>query len=494
MARPVGRPKGSTKDKAMPTKVTITTVVNDKGEIIEVAKNKRGRKPRTAQEIKASGLELQRCSCCGKEKTLDQFYISNSKLHNFNHRFPTCKECVWALYEETLEKSQRDEKIAIFRMCQLMGVVFLENIYESSLEERNDKLARGMKNSSIFKLYMKNINSLPQYDDMEFLDGKQFTEEELAERKQIRLRGNLTERDLQNQETTIARLGYDPFEEEPIEDRKYLFNVLVDYLDDSILEDNFLLNSIISIVKSQRQVAKLDAQISSIINDPERMANNMSAVKSLVEAKKNISNAMLKTAEDNGISAKYNTTKSKGQGTLSGILGRLNDIGFESAKINMFDIETSKSLRQIADISNKSIIEQLNLDDSEWSSMVAEQRHLLTDLQGRYDIAKEECRLLRLLLRSKGISYDTKDLEQLKDRIIDVDDWVDEALEKKVHTIIEGRRVSLEDLAREECERDVEEEDRQQEAIINTETKEDIESVSEDNIGTEEIDEGNIPF
>ena len=316
----------------------------------------------------------------------------------------------------------------------------------------------------------------------------------MAERKQIRLRGNLTERDLQNQETTIARLGYDPFEEEPIEDRKYLFNVLVDYLDDSILEDNFLLNSIISIVKSQRQVAKLDAQISSIINDPERMANNMSAVKSLVEAKKNISTAMLKTAEDNGISAKYNTTKSKGQGTLSGILGRLNDIGFESAKINMFDIETSKSLRQIADISNKSIIEQLNLDDSEWSSMVAEQRHLLTDLQGRYDIAKEECRLLRLLLRSKGISYDTKDLEKLKDRIIDVDDWVDEALEKKVHTVIEGRRVSLEDLAREECERDVEEEDRQQEVIIDTETKEDIESVSEDNIGAEEIDEGNIPF
>ena len=432
----MGRPKGSrNKPKA------ITTVVNENGEIIGVAKQARGRKPKSANEIKASGITMQRCSCCGQEKTLDQFYISNSDMYKFYHRMATCKECIWGLYSETLKKCDGDEKIAIFRMCQMMGSVFLQNVYDSSVIECESKKKKGM-NSSLFKIYMKTVNSLPQYDNMEFNNGETITKEQIQERKDIKLEGNLTERDIQNRNTVIARLGHDPFEEEPTEDRKFLFNVLVDYLDDKVVNDNFLLMSIISIVKSQRQIAKLDGQISAVINDLDDLTSNIGTVKSLSEVKKNITASMLKTAEDNGISAKHNTNKSKGEGTLSGILAKLTDIGFESAKLNLFDIETSKSHKQIADVSNRSILQQIRLDDSEWSDMVAEQRVMILDLQERYDAIKEECRLLRIALRENGIPYDTEALNIFKKEIINVE-WWDEELEKEVGKIANLTGVTL---------------------------------------------------
>jgi hypothetical protein len=43
-------------------------------------------------------------------------------------------------------------------------------------------------------------------------------------------------------------------------------------------------------------------------------------------------------------------------------------------RVNGFDIETSKAMRQVMDQSNASIIQALRADESEWADIVAEQR------------------------------------------------------------------------------------------------------------------------
>ena len=62
--------------------------------------------------------------------------------------------------------------------------------------------------------------------------------------------------------------------------------------------------------------------------------------------------------------------------------------------LNGFDIETAKAMRQVMDQSNASILQQLRLDESDWSDMVAEQREMITNLQRELDKYIEISRIL----------------------------------------------------------------------------------------------------
>ena len=76
-------------------------------------------------------------------------------------------------------------------------------------------------------------------------------------------------------------------------------------------------------------------------------------------------------------------------------------------------METCKAMRQVMDLSNASIMKTLNLDESEWSDMVAEQRKMIGDLQYQLDKYIE---ISRILLRE---NLDIKDY--LKDKNVTLD-------------------------------------------------------------------------
>ena len=66
------------------------------------------------------------------------------------------------------------------------------------------------------------------------------------------------------------------------------------------------------------------------------------------------------------------------------------------AEVNGFDIGTCRGMQQVLEMSDASIMKQLNLDESEWSDMVAEQRTMIVNLQNERDVYRE---INRLLLR-----------------------------------------------------------------------------------------------
>jgi hypothetical protein len=103
----------------------------------------------------------------------------------------------------------------------------------------------------------------------------------------------------------------------------------------------------------------------------------------------------MKLAAENGISVKHNNQKSKGAGTLSGIIKTLQEKGFEEAEVNLFDIETAQGIKQVADLSNKSIINQLQFDENDYTSMIIEQREIIQELDAKVIKLEEENRLLK---------------------------------------------------------------------------------------------------
>ena len=50
-------------------------------------------------------------------------------------------------------------------------------------------------------------------------------------------------------------------------------------------------------------------------------------------------------------------------------------------------------MKQVADCSNRSILEQLNLDSNEYTQMIKEQREMIQSLQSELDKVKEDYRL-----------------------------------------------------------------------------------------------------
>lgn len=340
--------------------------------------------------------DKKECLKCGKIKPIKTgFYMSHSPNHK-DQRNPICKICLQS--ELNMDDPYSQDSIESVKKVLLeMNRPFLYSLWLSSIEE-SLKMKR-----SLFGVYIKNViqnhRSLT-WVDSEFTKVDDFTIEMPTVPKVEEIIAPTEDR---NKEDVLRMLGYDPFEYENEQDKRHLYNNLVDFLDESTLEDSFKLPTVIEIVKSFNQLDKINIAISIIMSDSSKITSSVGGVKSLIDAKQKMLKSVLDLAKDNGISVNHNNNKSKGGGTLSGIIKNLQEKGFEQAELNLFDVETSLGMRQVADISNKSIAAQLQFDENDYTQMISEQRENIERLEATVEKLEEENRVLKkdILKRTK---------------------------------------------------------------------------------------------
>ncbi|MDD4778994.1 MAG: hypothetical protein PHT02_00125 [Tissierellia bacterium] len=343
-------------------------------------------------------VKRYKCSCCPEEYKDQEknFYKSSSlTMRGNNGRMVVCKKCVLELFALLLNKYE-DCKTALYYLCQLLDVYFDANLYPSVEVQATNS------NSNIAAIYFQKINSLNQYSSKTFVDSTliaQCGENSLINKTNQNLEFN--EEDLRNKEDVIRMVGYDPFENENPLDKKGLYNSIVDMLDESTLEDSFKLPIVIEIAKSFNQIDKINQALAIMTSDVTNVANQVGGVKSLFEAKDKMYRAILAMAKDNGISVNHATNKSKGAGTLSGIMKQLQEKGFMEAEVNLFDIETCEGMSQVADISNKSILKQLQFDENDYVAMITDQRNMIQELNTKTIKLEEENRLLKINIKKE---------------------------------------------------------------------------------------------
>jgi len=338
------------------------------------------------------------CTKCTKPKALNLFYATNSD--NFSDKkYPVCKVCL----KENLNLSLDDDLLSEIIIDRVQNILlelnrpFIYDLWVSSIEEVKKT------NKDLFGLYIKNV--ILNFKKSTWKDSVFSSKESIIstlnsdENNEVpSLSGQQVESEDRNKTDVVRMLGYDPFEFEANEDKRHLHNKLVDMLDDSTLEDGFKLQASIEIVKGFNQIDKINRAISTITSDIKQLSTNAGGIKSLIDSKKNILASLLKLAEDNGISVKHNNQKSKGAGTLTGIIKTLQEKGFEESSVNLFDIETCEGMLQVANISNESIMKQLNFDENDYTSMILDQRQMLQDLESKVTRLEEENRLLKIEL------------------------------------------------------------------------------------------------
>ncbi len=345
------------------------------------------------------------CSCCGKERRIEDYYSSQTYVNKHLNKISICKYCVW---EYVITEDNGYDLDRMKDILQMIDKPFLTSLHEASEDEAKKV------NKNTFKLYMKNLglaqNRHLRWKDSDIAVKKSSSSliENDADSSEIvqeiivqKLIPN--EFDKKNKDDVLKMLGYDPFATENESDKIPLYNRLVDFLDESTLEDSFKLPAVIEIVKTFNQIDKINSAISKLTSDVNRFADNVGNVNSLITAKEKMLKSVLALAKDNGISVNHNNNKSKGGNTLNGIVKKLNEIGLSSAELNLFDIETCESMKQIADFSNKSILEQLMLDENDYTDMIAQQKEMIHQLDSKLIKEEEENRLLKIeLSKLKG--------------------------------------------------------------------------------------------
>lgn len=351
-----------------------------------------------AEEIKKQQEKSHHCLRCNRDLVKDNFYLSNSILYENNgSRISVCKKCIVDLYDELFEV-YGDTTFCVFVICRLLDAYFDSTLVQPSQIQATNG------NSSIIKIYFQKINSLKQYANYTFKDSTDLD---------LRLPGNFTESefvefnepDRKNRDEVVELCGFDPFEDSNPSEKPYLYNTILSYLDEGTIRDSFKLSAVISIVKMFSQTEMIDRIIDSITRDTDALEQNAAKLKQLIDIKKSLQSQIVSYAKENGITTAKGTNQNKGSGTFSGIIAELRDKKVRPADVNLFNIQTSDAFSKIAEISNKNILRQLQLDENDYSKMVAQQREKLQEYRSKTEELEEENRQLK------------KELQLLKDGI-----------------------------------------------------------------------------
>ena len=345
------------------------------------------------------------CHYCLKEKKRTEFYVSTNPLVMSGITF-VCKNCVRKIaldWDDNRNEFGACTKKTVMEALEIIDRPFLNNLWDSSYAEWVNQEGQ-IRRPTIWDAYIKNV-SMPQYRGMRWRDGDIFNTF-VEDAKQVAALESGKDGAAQiliasqevngefdkNRKDVIRLLGYDPFEGEKLEDQPLLYSQLIGYLDlGGDNEDMMRTSSAITIVRGFLQQAKLDDKIAKVMANTNANASEM---KTLLDAKKNISATISQLAEQSCLSLKHNKNSSKGENTFTGIVKKLKEINLRDAEVNAFDIGTSEGMRQVADISNASIIKQIRLDENDYNDMLIKQREMLVKLQEKADQSDETARIL----------------------------------------------------------------------------------------------------
>lgn len=393
------------------------------------------KKTGTTPANKQKGKKI--CTCCHEERNLTDYYLSYSPMYSLDKRVPVCKDCCKTsvlnhdgtinyrkfkvllrnidkpLYYDLLwsaEKSIKNEDgyiddealkyrgkdilqkyFTLVVMRQDRSRSYQDAESDSFIHQNNNRTAKEKKEiiQKYKPLFENNIDS-----SIEDISNEEKT-------KPVKW----SKEDKQNMKYAIEVIGYDPFEDYPDENRKFLFNSLSPYLeDDDNVDDAYKLSQILQIIKNNFQIDTCDKKMSQL--DPLKDAES---IKTLSDIKNKLVQSNDKIAKENEISVKNRSNKDAGKSTLTYLMRDLREKDFDKAEADYYDQLKSEGTRWAVEISQKAILDHCIFDENDKKEIYETQLKLIDDLNQTLDDKKEEIR--QLLMKIDELNATIRNLE-----------------------------------------------------------------------------------
>lgn len=341
------------------------------------------------------------CPHCGELKKRTSFYMSSDPAVSIGVAFPckTCAEKIARNYNENYKTFGDCTEKSIQTALEYLDKPFLRELYESSYAEVHDTSLKQPK-TNVWAAYIKNVQ-MYQYKTLRWRDGDLFKEGDInkGDDTESKIASTMTPEVLDecntNKRDLIRLIGYDPFANYPVdEDLPVLYAQIISFIDEETKNDGMKMNAVIQIVQAFNQIQKLNDAINELLADTKKLNSNNGTIKQHSDTISKLLSGANALAKDNGLSVNFNNSKSKGQNTLTGKMKELELIGFRDSKINMYDIDYCEGMRQVAEISAKSQVDQIGFDENVMNTINNIRRELVDELQKKLDKANERARLL----------------------------------------------------------------------------------------------------
>ena len=373
------------------------------------------------------------CSCCGKALPQDKYFLAynegnlgriepNGKMHTH-----ICMDCCKNLYEYLFyEKADKDGEKAMKWLCSYLNIYYDDVGYlkaKKTMEEKDRK-------THIVEEYMSVISRSATLKGKVFLespdvDVNQNKGDSKADKIINSNTGNVPEdleeewskADLEAKRQVIKMVGYDPFYFEIEKDRKILYKDLLGMMEQGMELDGLKVQAAIQIVLSFKNIRELNEKYRKKSDEDAPV----SELKALSELKKKELETITSFSRDNGFGERYAISKAKGENTFSGIMAKMNEMKYENAILNMYDVETSKSINQAADASFAAIFNQLSMSEAEVYKTCQDQLKKILVLQRENATLAENLRLAKRELAEKKLEEEKRQYD--KEHGDDGDSW-----------------------------------------------------------------------
>lgn len=317
------------------------------------------------------------------------FYKSKSPMFP-DGRVHVCKKCLKNMIDY-------NDMETIYRAFQILDIPFFYNRWKEC-ESRSG-------NRDIFGNYVRMANSeINEFKGARYSDSV-FKPEENIKKNKIK---EMSEEDIekeaifkQNKIDAIKMLGYDPFEKESKEDQPKLYATLINMMTEDLKEDVIKTGATLDVIRTRNQIEKIDDAIVTLNRESGDIIKNMTSVNSLIKTKETLTKTLNNTIKENKMVEK----RMAGANSFTGKENKMNNLNLEAIQVNMYDQGTSYGMQQVAIMSLRASIKELNFGDDTLSEIVKEQSMIIDNFRKEYKSLKEENRRLKALCNFKGVDY-----------------------------------------------------------------------------------------
>lgn len=352
------------------------------------------------------------CTCCGRPLPQGEYYLNYNEM-DLARVEPTgkmhthlCKDCCKRLYEYLFfEKAKEDGQVAMMWFCSALNIYYDETIYLQAKQECSKKDSK----KHIIDSYMSIMNQSATAKGKVFLESKDIqgmigsggvngNSRQDKDKKIINSKdgsvGDDTEngwskQDLEAKRIVLKIVGYDPFYYELDETRKVLYKDLLGMLESGMEMDGLKVQAAVQIVLAFSRIRELNERERRMMSGEGSVAE----LKNLADLKNKQLDTITKFSRDNGFRERYAQSRSKRENSFTGIMAKMGEQKYEKALVNVYDIETSKTIQAAADASFRAIFSQLNMSEAEIYKTCGEQLKKLIRLQRDLAAAQEQLRL-----------------------------------------------------------------------------------------------------
>ena len=350
------------------------------------------------------------CTCCGKPKVQDEYFLVYAETDMgriapdgkmYSH---ICKDCCKKLYEYLYyEKANKDGEEAMKWLCSYLNIYFDDITYFKA----KDAMEKNGKKNHIVEEYMNVVSRSATLKGKTFLESPNIGSvnsgsggsSEKAEKIIKSADGSVSndtestwsKEDLNAKRLVLKMVGYDPFYYEDEETRKILYKDLLGMLEQGMELDGMKVQGAIQIVLGFENIRELSEKYKQ-----KTMADApVKELKEIDKIKKKELDTITDFSKNNGFGERFAISKAKGENTFTGIMAKMNEMKYEDAILNMYDIETSKSINQAAEASFAAIFSQLNMSEAEVYKTCQDQLKKLVEMQRENTTLKENLRLAK---------------------------------------------------------------------------------------------------